>query len=292
MDSGPASHPAPPVRLDNPTNIQLWVDLFTTHTRSPSPFQHNNSLNSTQKTQNKCLCYRPLAGSHLFLMLYLSSQAPTWLSSPLITPCRLRCSLRRWLSRVRSSATGPPLCLAADVLIKFVYYGLCFCRWLCVIPIPPPKFLLVTILTGTRDSILLIKSRKKSGDHSIAMTSEVTDCDLVLLGLIREKKGRTCIWDQSESPALSSVNPRPQKLRCTALSSAGRRKPALNFTFIPNEHRLSHIRNPLKFNIKSNNNLDSIKRTQKRVIGDKDVMEENHGRSKTYWFILHAVAGT
>lgn len=55
MDSGPASQPAPQERLYNPTNIQLWVDLFTMDTHAPSPFRHNNPLNLTQRTQNKCL---------------------------------------------------------------------------------------------------------------------------------------------------------------------------------------------------------------------------------------------
>lgn len=55
MDSGLASHPAPQVRLYNPTNIQLWVELFTTHAHAPSPILHNNPLNLTQKSQKKCL---------------------------------------------------------------------------------------------------------------------------------------------------------------------------------------------------------------------------------------------
>lgn len=89
---------------------------------------------------------------------------------------------------------------------------------------------------------------------------------------MREKKAY--IFLSSESPARSSANPHPPKIMMYGPVICWVKKTSIEFHIYSKLTEIKPFKKALKLNMEPNNNLGSIKRTQRKVTGDNDVMEE------------------
>lgn len=101
------------------------------HARAPSPFQHNNPLNLTQMTQNKCLRTHstaqaaawPFVFFFFFFFFHAVSSFPSTNLNFLCTKSTVHIVLQPGamteLGSELCSVTGPTLCLGAEVLIRW-----------------------------------------------------------------------------------------------------------------------------------------------------------------------------
>lgn len=93
------------------------------------------------------------------------------------------------------------------------------CRWTGIHPPPQKK-------TWQHFANKIKKKKWRSFQSDDLRGHRLWSC---FIRINKGKKGRTCIWDQSESPALSSVNPPPSKIKMYGPVICWQKKTSIEF---------------------------------------------------------------